>query len=61
MINNNPDTSARHLEKDDDISFSLFIEIEKKYAEHELLPHLIIRLYQFAILVNSFFLNLLQE
>lgn len=37
-----------YLEKDDDISISTFIDVESKYSGHELLPHLIIRLYQFA-------------
>ena len=37
-----------YLEKEDDITLSLFKSIEKKYADHELLPQLILRLFQFA-------------
>ncbi len=37
-----------YLEKEEEVTLSLFKSIEKKYANHELLPHLIIRLYQFA-------------
>lgn len=37
-----------YLEKVEDITISLFIEIEKKFAGNEILPHLITRLYQFA-------------
>lgn len=40
--------SKNYIDKEDDIPFSLFVEIERKYSGHELLPHLIIRLYQFA-------------
>ncbi len=37
-----------YLEKDDEITLSLFKRVAKIYAEHELLPHMITRLYQFA-------------
>lgn len=36
------------IEKDEEISISLFLQIQEKYFGHELLPKLIIRLYQFA-------------
>jgi len=36
------------LDKVEDITFSLFKQIEKKYTGNELLPHIITRLYQFA-------------
>ncbi|RPH33203.1 MAG: hypothetical protein EHM93_05910 [Bacteroidales bacterium] len=53
-----------YLENEEDISITLFNRIEKKYKGHELLPNLIIRLYQFAYkgrvlkpLMNFFDLN----
>jgi len=40
--------AQNYLEKEEEVSITLFQKIEKKYANHELLPHLINRLYQFV-------------
>jgi hypothetical protein len=37
-----------YIEKEEEISLSVFKTVAKKYANHELLPYLIIRLYQYA-------------